>query len=84
MHAIPTGILGILLEDFSLPWRILMILSCKCSLIMLCMLRKSKSYGNPFSNVNCTYHQSNEYATSNCIELKHKVQDLIDDKIVDP
>ena len=44
---------------------------------------KSRSYGNPFLDDYCAYHWSNDYATSDCIELKHKVQDLIDDEIVD-
>ena len=47
----------------------------------LITLPKSSSYGNPFLDYYCAYHQSNDHTTSNCIELKHKVQDLIDDKI---
>jgi len=49
----------------------------------LITLPKSSSYGNPFLDIYCAYHQSNDHATSNCIELKHKVQDLIDNEVVD-
>jgi hypothetical protein len=49
----------------------------------LIMLPKSSSYGNRFLDDYCAYHQSNDHATSNCIELKHKVQDLIDNEVVD-
>ena len=48
----------------------------------LLMLLKSSSYENLFSDIYFSYHRSNEHATSNCMELKHKVQDLIDDNIV--
>ena len=44
----------------------------------LITLPKSSSYGNPFLDIYCTYHQHNEHSTSNCIELKHKIQDIID------
>ena len=44
---------------------------------------RSSSYGNPFLDDYCAYHRSNDHATSDCIELKHKVQDLIDDEIID-
>lgn len=49
----------------------------------LLKISKSRSYCNPFIYVYCAYHQSTKHATSDYIELKHKVQDLIDDKIVD-
>ena len=47
------------------------------------MLPKSSSYGNPFLDIYCAYHQHNEHSTSDCIELKYKIQDLIDNRIID-
>ena len=49
----------------------------------LITLPKSSSYGNPFLDIYCAYHQHNEHSTSDCIELKHKIQDLIDNGIID-
>ena len=46
-------------------------------------LPKSNSYGNPFLDIYCSYHRHNEHSTSECIELKHKIQDLIDNGIID-
>lgn len=43
---------------------------------------KSSSYGNPFLDIYCAYHQHNDHSNSDCIELKHQIQDLIDDGIV--
>ena len=47
------------------------------------MLPKSSSYGNPFLDDYCSYHRSNDHATFKCIDLKHKLQDLIDYEIFD-
>lgn len=49
----------------------------------LITLPKSSSYGNPFLDIYCAYHQHNEHSTSVCIDLKHKIQDLIDNGIID-
>lgn len=49
----------------------------------LLMLPKSSSYGNPFLDIQYAYHQNNKHSTLDCIELKHRVQDLIDDGIVE-
>ena len=49
----------------------------------LIMLPKSSSYGNPFLDIYCAYHQDNEHSTSDCIELKQKIQDLIYNGIID-
>lgn len=44
---------------------------------------KSSSYGNPFLNIYYSYHRYNEHSTSDYIDLKHKIQDLIDNRIID-
>ena len=49
----------------------------------LITLPKSSSYGNPFLNIYCAYHRHNEHSTLDCIVLKHKIQDLIDNGIID-
>lgn len=33
-------------------------------------------------NKHCVYHRHNKHKTSNCIEVKHKIQDLLDDGII--
>ena len=48
----------------------------------LITLPKSSSYENPFLEIYFSYHPHNDHYTLDCMKLKHKVQNLIDDGIV--